>query len=269
MAKGSITRIHKTADYTVISNIHLKEKGMSLKAKGLLTLMLSLPDNWDFSVEGLASLNKDSRDSVKSALEELTQFGYFYRELKNEGKFSSIYHIYEKPTMEHDTTQNNIPEPISRDGFSVTENPQQLNTNIINNNLIKEDNTISKINNIKDLQKLNKKSKQISIVDKVKQYTTNPEIQKALFDYLQMYKEKFKSYPTHVAFDKMLLDLRNYSKSTASVALQIVERSTKREYREFYPISDKQDGEYNLKGPGYIHGERKQANPEDIVDEEY
>jgi hypothetical protein len=273
MGNGNITRIHKNKNYTTISNTHLKEKEMSLKAKGLLTVMLSLPDNWEFSIEGLAGLNKDSRDSIKSALEELTQFGYFYRELKNKGKFTSIYHIYENPTTEHDLTQNNEPERIYRDGFSVTENPRQLNTkdNIINISN-KEVNTISndnKVTNIKELRK-NKVNKQLNLKDKIDRYTNNIEIRTALYSYLEMYKEKFKSYPTHVAFDTMLVDIRTYSQSTASIALQIIERSTKREYKEFYPIEDKTNNNgCTLKGPTYIHKEQKKADPKNIVDIEY
>ena len=72
----SIIRVHKTANYTVMSNNHFKEKQMSLKAKGLLSLMLSLPDDWNYSVSGLVKLSKDGKDSVMSALAELETFGY-------------------------------------------------------------------------------------------------------------------------------------------------------------------------------------------------
>ena len=70
----AIMRINKTTDYTVMSNYHFREKGMSLKAKGLLSLMLSLPEDWDFTVKGLANLNKDGVDGVRAALEELKTF---------------------------------------------------------------------------------------------------------------------------------------------------------------------------------------------------
>lgn len=75
----SIVRVHKTANFTVMSNYHFKEKKMSLKAKGLLSLMLSLPDDWNYSISGLVTLSKDGKDSVMSALAELEKFGYLER----------------------------------------------------------------------------------------------------------------------------------------------------------------------------------------------
>ena len=69
-------RVNKTSDYTVISNYHLREKEMSLKAKGLLTLMLSLPENWDYSISGLASICAENETAIKTGLKELKKFGY-------------------------------------------------------------------------------------------------------------------------------------------------------------------------------------------------
>ena len=71
--------VHKTSDYTVMSNTHFKEKEMTLRAKGLLSLMLSLPDDWDYSIAGLCTLSKDGKDSVMNALLELEEFGYLVR----------------------------------------------------------------------------------------------------------------------------------------------------------------------------------------------
>lgn len=70
----TVIRVHKTANYTVMSNHHFKEKSMSLKAKGLLSLMLSLPDDWNYSISGLVKLSKDGKDGVMSALSELEEF---------------------------------------------------------------------------------------------------------------------------------------------------------------------------------------------------
>lgn len=93
-------RVHKTADYTVMSNRHFRERGMTLKAKGLLSLMLSLPEDWDYSVNGLATLSKDGRDSVNGALRELERFGYLVRTKTTDGagRFTGYdYDIYEDP----------------------------------------------------------------------------------------------------------------------------------------------------------------------------
>ena len=130
----SVFRIQKTANYTVLSNYHFKEKGMSLKAKGLLSLMLSLPDDWNYSVSGLVRLSKDGKDSVMSALTELEKFGYLIRmKTHNEkGQFNGIeYYIYEQPQQENPVADN----PISGNqnaGKQNAYNPPQLNTKALN-----------------------------------------------------------------------------------------------------------------------------------------
>ena len=67
----AVIRVEKTKDYIVMSNSHLRSKSLSLKAKGLLSIMLSLPDDWDYTVAGLATLSADGLDSVRNALKEL------------------------------------------------------------------------------------------------------------------------------------------------------------------------------------------------------
>ena len=130
----SVFRISKTKNFTVMSNYHFKEKGMSLKAKGLLSLMLSLPDDWDYSISGLVRLSKDGKDSVMTALTELEKFGYLTREqLTNEkGQFSGVqYNIFEEPQKESAVPANPISEK-EKSEKSNSEKPRQLNTNSIN-----------------------------------------------------------------------------------------------------------------------------------------
>ena len=93
-------KICKTSSYTTISTAHFKERGMSLKAKGLLSLMLALPDGWACSVSGLVELSSDGRESVTTALKELERFGYLKRErqMTEDGKFAGYdYTVCEKP----------------------------------------------------------------------------------------------------------------------------------------------------------------------------
>lgn len=136
----SVFRINKTQNYTVMSNHHFKEKKMSLKAKGLLSLMLSLPDDWDYSISGLATLSKDGKDSIMSALSELEKFGYLTRTrlIDERGRFAGVeYNIFEIPQPK---------EPISEKSNSAKENAEksnsenhaQLNTYLTNhlNNLL-------------------------------------------------------------------------------------------------------------------------------------
>lgn len=78
---SQIFRVERTKNYTVMSNQHFKNKSLSLKAKGLLSLMLSLPDDWNYNMQGLASLSRDGIDSVRSAIKELEHHGYVQRNI--------------------------------------------------------------------------------------------------------------------------------------------------------------------------------------------
>lgn len=73
---SEVIRVERTKNFTVMSNHHFKNKELSLKAKGLLSLMLSLPDDWNYSMKGLATLSKDGIDSVRTAMKELENQGY-------------------------------------------------------------------------------------------------------------------------------------------------------------------------------------------------
>lgn len=130
----SLFRVHKTKDFTIMSNTHFKEREMSLKAKGLLSLMLSLPDDWSYNIKGLCALSKDGKDSVMSALSELEKFGYLTRtrETDSKGRFSGVrYDIFETPQHENPISENqNSVNPNS--DSSNSEEPPLLITNSIN-----------------------------------------------------------------------------------------------------------------------------------------
>lgn len=130
----SVFRINKTRDYTIMSNTHFKEREMSLKSKGLLSLMLSLPDDWDYSISGLATLSKDGKDSVMSALGELEKFGYLTRRrvTDDRGRFAGVeYNIFETPQPKEPVSEEQNSEK-SNSGKSNSEKPPQLITNSIN-----------------------------------------------------------------------------------------------------------------------------------------
>lgn len=100
----AIFRVEKTQDYITMSNRHFKNKNLSLKAKGLLSLMLSLPEEWDYTLKGLAHINKEGVDAVRTAVIELENEGYIVRkQIRNEnGQMgASEYIIYESPQGEH------------------------------------------------------------------------------------------------------------------------------------------------------------------------
>ena len=96
----AVFRVERTRDYTVMSNFHLKDKRLSLKAKGLLSQMLSLPDDWDYTLAGLSQINRESKDAIRSAVNELEKAGYIVRHqtIDRAGQFgANEYCIYERP----------------------------------------------------------------------------------------------------------------------------------------------------------------------------
>ena len=160
----AVMRVHKKKNYTVMSNYHLKEKEMSLKAKGLLSVMLSLPDNWDYSIAGLVAICKENETAINSTLKELEKFGYLKRikKMPSETKSGHIeyeYNVYEKPQdnqhvdnqavekqglekqgLEKQGLEKQGVENLGVDYLGVenqgVENQGQLNTNILNTNIL-------------------------------------------------------------------------------------------------------------------------------------
>lgn len=128
--------VHKYEGFTMMQNHHLRNKGLSLKAVGLLSKILSLPPNWDYSLRGLATLNTDGIDGVRSAMKELEDHGYVVRTQRRDenGRMSkSRYEVYEipqprKPTTEKPSSEN--PTTVNPTTVSpITESPTQINTN--------------------------------------------------------------------------------------------------------------------------------------------
>ena len=138
----AVFRIEKTRDYTVMANHHLRNTSLSLKAKGLLSLMLSLPEDWDYTTKGLARICRDGVDSICSTVKELEEHGYIIRQrIRNEkGQMTTVeYIIMEqpkpplpeqgKPKRENPVLDN----PVL--GNPEQDNPDQLNTKELNTDL--------------------------------------------------------------------------------------------------------------------------------------
>lgn len=134
----AVFRIERTKDYTVMSNYHLRDKSLSLKAKGLLSQMLSLPEDWDYTLTGLSIINRESKDAIRSAVNELEQAGYIRRHqtVDAKGKFSvNEYVIYEQP-------QPSLDSPLSENpttGNPSTENPSPENPTQLNIDITSKD----------------------------------------------------------------------------------------------------------------------------------
>ena len=121
----SVFRINKTTNYTVMSNYHLRDKNLSLKAKGLLSYMLSLPDDWDYSINGLVAINKESIRAIRSILNELRENNYLViNKFQNKkGQFEYEYLIYEQPDIRFAYVDN---PPMDND-IQINTNKQNTN----------------------------------------------------------------------------------------------------------------------------------------------
>ncbi len=133
----SVIRVNKTKNYTVMSNYHLRDKNISLKAKGLLSQMLSLPDDWDYTINGLVAINKENISAIKSTLEELKQCGYLvvtklFPDRSNSGRIEYVYDIYEMPRQQKQEGKKQGIENLSLEvqplEVQPVENPIQQST---------------------------------------------------------------------------------------------------------------------------------------------
>lgn len=206
----SIIRVEKTKDYTIMSNYHLKEKNMSLKAKGLMSLMLSLPDNWDYSIAGLVAICRENETAVKSTLDELKLFGYLQVIKKNpneteSGRFEYEYVLSEK---KQDIEKQGI-ENLGLE-FLGTENQGQLNTNKQTTNELNTNN-----------KKERKKGKFDEIIDA---YTNDVYLKGEIIEFIKM-RERIKKPMTDRALQLMLLKLDNLSNGIKENKIKILDNS--------------------------------------------
>ena len=129
----AVMRVEKNKNYTTMSNYHLQDKRITLKAIGLLSKILSLPEDWDYTVAGLAGLCKEGKDAVRSALEELEGAGYIERRQTHgpDGSFAgNEYIVFECPPSAPLSGFPSTDKPST--GNPLTENPTEQNTNIQN-----------------------------------------------------------------------------------------------------------------------------------------
>ena len=219
----AVFRIHKSKDYTVMSNHHLKNKELSLKAKGLLTLMLSLPDDWDYSVLGLTSLSRDGKDAIMSTLDELVKHCYLSMTMSrdNMGHITGWnYDVYETPQSEKSDSGKPYAENPN------TGNPAQLNINNINtnkqstNNII-EDNSSRIINNTS-------KNISSSIKEKRKKGIDLSFVGSSFIDTMERYisyRKELKKPLVQSSAESAYRNLLKLSNQDARIADEIVEQS--------------------------------------------
>ena len=145
----AVFRVEKNKGYTVMSNHHLRNRELSLKAKGLLSQMLSLPEDWDYTLAGLSLINREKIDAIREAVRELEKAGYIVRSRERDEKGrlrGAEYVIYELPqpptldlpTLENPTLDNPTLEKPTQEKPTL-ENPMQLNKDIKKTDLPKKE----------------------------------------------------------------------------------------------------------------------------------
>ncbi len=153
----AVFRVERNRGYTVMSNHHLRNRGLTLKAKGLLSQMLSLPDNWDYTLAGLSHINREKIDAIREAVRELEKAGYIVRSRERDEKGrlrGADYIIYEQPqppvsdlsTLENPTLENPTLDNPTLENPTL-ENPTQLNKDISRTDLSKKEKSNTDISN--------------------------------------------------------------------------------------------------------------------------
>lgn len=230
----SVIRVNNTKGFTVMSNYHFQDKEISLKAKGLLGLMLSLPSNWDYSVNGLVAIVKENKAAVQTALKELEEHKYLKRtRVQDEtGRFDYIYDIYEKPYDKLPCTENRCTD-IQCTEVQCTENQPQINTNKQNTNKqsTKELNT----NEYKE-----KNIKKESVNSVIAEYTENKELQYALHGFVEMRTKARK--PLTVRAMKLSLNVLDNLAVDDVTKIAIVNQSIVHTWSTFYKLQNNNNG---------------------------
>ena len=234
----SVIRVNNTKGFTVMSNYHFQDKEISLKAKGLLGLMLSLPSNWDYSINGLVAIVKENKAAVQTALKELEEHKYLKRtRVQDEtGRFDYIYDIYEKPYDKLPWTENQCTE-VQCTEVQCTENQPQINTNKQNTN---KQNT--KELNTNEYKEKNIKKESVNSV--IAEYTENKDLQDALHDFVDMRTKARK--PLTVRAMKLSLNELDKLAVDDVTKIAIVNQSIVHSWLTFYKLQNNNNGQRQL-----------------------
>ena len=231
--------MNKTKNYTVMSNEHLKDKRLSLKAKGLLSVMLSLPDTWDYSISGLVAICKESETAVKSTLNELKSCGYLVvtKKMPNEtesGRIEYVYDIFEKAQTEKQGVEKQGVEKQGVENLGVenlgVENVRQLST--------KESST-DKSNTDESSTNKKKERKRAGYDEIIASYTENGELRSALVEFVKM-RKMMKKPLTNKGLSLLLTSKKGLDGLASNDAekIDVVQQSIMRGWLGFFPLKD-------------------------------
>ena len=226
----SIIRVNKTDNYTVMSNEHLRDKRLSLKAKGLMSEMLSLPDDWDYSVAGLARINKESASAIETALKELKEAGYLVvtkltPDRTESGRFEYEYDLYERPQKQEGEKQG-----VEKQGVEIlpleiqgVENRPQINT--------KELNTEKQ-----NKEEINKESLE-EVLLSVDYICESEELQEAYRGFIEM-RKKIKKPLTARAWRMIIKRTQSLAGDDIRKMEEILGQSVRNDWQDVYPLKE-------------------------------
>lgn len=229
----SVIRTIKNENYTTMCNTHLRDKNLSLKAKGLLSMMLSLPDKWHYSVKGLEGICKESKNTINSVLNELEDNNYLVRRRRYcNGKISEWEYIIFENNENHDeellhlknedieNEDIEIQDIENRDVYKIT---KELSTNRLNTNEYKEKNI-----------------KKESVNSVIAEYTESKELQDALHGFVEMRNKARK--PLTARAMKLSLNKLNELALDDVTKIAIVNQSIVHSWSTFYKLQNNNNG---------------------------
>ena len=227
----AVIRVEKTKNYTCMSNIHLRDKNLSLKAKGLMSLILSLPDDWHYTVAGLASIIKEGETVVTNTLSELKKNGYLtVKKLSpaqtDSGRFEYEYTVHEQPVQNPEVEKQGIEKqgvennPLETTPLKQPPCNNPLETWVYNNNV----NQVQKLNTDINTETKNKaKLPQKSFSDIIEAATEDLDLQEALKQFVEFRKSIRKPLTEH-ALDLLIKKLFEIG-STDAERIEILNQS--------------------------------------------
>ena len=232
----AVIRIEKTRDYTVMANYHLRDKRLSYKAKGIMSFMLSLPDGWDYTVNGLSAFATDGRDGVREALRELEAAGYLRMgQSRASGKFGKTdYVITEKPFTAKPITENPLTEKPST-AKPLTENPTLLSTKLLSTNKSNTKEVSTKRESTKGKRAAKRHPDLIeSMPDGV--------LKDSLRGFIES-RKTLKAPLTGRAMDLIIAKLQKMAPGNESMQAAIIDQSVERGWKGVFPLKD--EHQYN------------------------
>ena len=229
----SVIRVNKTANYTVMSNTHLRDRSISLKAKGLMSQMLSLPDDWDYSIAGLAAINAEKESSIKTALDELKKAGYLVvtkmmPDKTESGRIEYIYDLFEEPRAEKQEAEKQGIENLGVEIQGI-ENQGQIN---------KEESITEKRNKEDNTKQVSKKTESFDdILDSSPLISNNPELRESCQEFIKM-RKLIKKPLTNAALKMAINKAYQLAGGDPETIKKIIDQSVMNSWQGVFPLRD-------------------------------